>query len=104
MQLIKIENGSALLNEEVSRRLAEFERMAKEIKEKEDELKQAILDEMEKSRIIKIDTGEMAISYVSATTKETFQSKEFRKDHPDLYDDYVKISPVKASVRIKLKE
>ena len=33
---------------------------------------------------------------------ETFDSKTFRKDHPDLYDEYVSISMVKASVRMKV--
>lgn len=95
---------TALLNPEVSSQLAEFERMAKEIKTKQDELKQRILAEMEEHGILKIETDELTINYVAPYDKETFNSKAFRKDNPDLYDEYIKISPVAASVRMKVKE
>ena len=101
-ELIVYEGNTALLNPEVSIRLAEFERMVKEVKAKQDELKQRILDEMESKSILSIKTPELTISYVAPTTRETFDSKTFRKDHPDLYDEYVNISMVKGSVRMKV--
>jgi hypothetical protein len=76
--------------------------MAKNIKAKQDELKQKILDEMESKGILSIKSPELTISYVAPTSRETFDSKSFRKDHPDLYDEYVSISLVKASVRMKV--
>lgn len=103
-KLIRVEQNTALLNPEASSKLAEFERMAKEIKAKQDELKQRILAEMEEHGILKIDTDELTITYVAPTSRETFDSKAFRKDNPDLYDEYVKISTVSASVRMKVKE
>ena len=102
-KLIKIEWGTPLLNPEASNKLAEFERMAKEIKAKQDELKQRILAEMEEHGILKIDTDELTITYVAETSRESFDSKAFRKDNPDLYDEYVKINTVSASVRMKVK-
>lgn len=101
-ELIVYENNTALLNPAVSIKLAEFERMVKDVKEKQDELKQRILDEMESKGIVSIKTPELTISYVAPTTRETFDSKTFRKDHPDLYDEYVNISMVKSSVRMKV--
>lgn len=103
-KLIRVEQNTALLNPEASSKLAEFERQAKQIKAQEDELKQRILAEMEEHGILKIDTDELTITYVAPTNRETFDSKAFRKDNPDLYDEYVKISTVSASVRIKVKE
>ena len=99
-KLIRIEQNTALLNPEVSSKLAEFERMAKEIKAKEDELKQRILAEMETNGILKIETDELIINYIAPSNRETFDSKAFRKDNPDLYDEYIKISPVSASARM----
>lgn len=101
-ELIVFEGKTPLLNPEVSIKLAEFERVVKEFKAKEEELKQKILDEMESKGIVSIKTPELTISYVAPTTRETFDSKTFRKDHPDLYDEYVGISLVKASVRMKV--
>ena len=101
-ELIVYENNTALLNRDVAVKLAEFERMAKEVKAKQDELKQKILEEMESKGIVSIKSPELTISYVAPTTRETFDSKAFRKDHPDLYDEYVSISMVNASVRMKV--
>ena len=103
MDLITLNNDVAILDIEVSKKIAEFERQVKEIKAKEDELKQAILAEMESKNIIKLDTDALAITYVAPTTRETLDSKALKEELPDIYDTYVKISPVKASVRLKLK-
>lgn len=103
MELIKVENGLSILDEEASKKIAEFERQIKEIKAKEDEFKQAILEEMEAKNIIKIDTEDLMISYVAPSDRETFDSKAFKEKHQDLYDEYVKMTPVKSSIRLKVK-
>lgn len=103
MELIKWENELAILDPEVSKTIAEFERQMKEIKEKEDNLKKAILEEMEQNQIVKMETPDLLISYVASTDRETFDSKTFRADHQDLYDEYVSMTPVKSSIRIKVK-
>lgn len=74
-----------------------------DLKEQEKALKESLLVEMEKRNIKKIDTPKLTITYVDETTKESFDSKSFRADHRDLYDDYVKISDVKAYVKIGVK-
>ena len=101
MEMIKIENG--VLDTIVSKKLADFERKIKALKKEEDELKVALLTAMEKNNVVKLDTDDLTINYVSETNRETFNSRKFRKDHADMYDEYVDIRPVKASVRIKVK-
>lgn len=103
MELIKIENNIALLEPNTAHTIAEFERQMKHIKEQEESLKQAILAEMEAKGIIKIETDEMTITYVAPTDRETFDTKEFKKKFQYIYDDFVKMSPVKSSIRIKVK-
>ena len=103
MELIKVYGEAAILDGTTAKHIAEFEKMAKEIKAKEDELKKAILTEMESKGIIKLETDELTISYVAATDRETFDSKKLRTDNPDLYDEYIRMSTVKPSIRIKLK-
>ena len=102
-KLIRMEESTALLHPGISTALAEFERQAKEIKERQDALKQKILEEMEAHGILKLETDELTITYVAPTSRETFDSKTFRKDNPDLYDEYITINPVKASIRMKVK-
>ena len=103
MELIKIENGIGILNAEVSKNIAKFEKALKEIKEKEEELKQSILSEMESKNILKLETDSLTVTYIAPAERETFDSQRFREDNPDLYDEYVKFSPVKSSIRVKVK-
>ena len=101
-ELIRIENGSSLLDIEVSKKIADFERQMKQIKEQEDALKEAIRAEMEAKGILKVEANGMTISYVAPYDRETFDNKKFKADKPDLYDEYVKFTPVKSSIRIKI--
>lgn len=103
MELIKIENDIAVLNVEASNKIAEFERQMKTIKEQQELIKQDILNEMECKGLLSIETDNLKISYVAPTDRETFDSKAFRLEHQDLYDEYVKMTPVKSSIRIKVK-
>ena len=61
------------------------------------------MEEMEAKNFIKIDTDVMTITYVAPTDREKFDSKRFREEHADLYDEYVSMIPVKSSIRIKVK-
>lgn len=103
MDLIKIVNDVALLEPETLEKIVKFETAIKRLKEQEDELKKAILEEMESKNIIKLDSNELMISYVAATDREFFNSKKLKNDMPDLYDAYVEMRSVKPSIRIKVK-
>lgn len=103
MELIKIENGTPVLDEKISERFAYFQRTVKQIKDLEDSLKQQLLEEMEEHGIIGIETDELLVTYVPSYDREKFDSKKFRKAHEDLYDKYVTMSQVRSSVRIKIK-
>ena len=102
-ELIVLNNEGYLLNEFVSKELAILENEAKRIKEMQENYKKAILEEMEAKQIIKIETEEVLVSYVASTDRETFDSKAFKEAHQDLYDEYIKMTPVKPSIRIKVK-
>lgn len=103
MELITLKDNLAILDVETAGKIADFEKMAKEIKAKEDELKKAILEEMQDKGLIKLETDELVISFVSGTTRETLNTKSLKEELPDIYDTYVNIKPVKPSIRIKLK-
>ena len=102
MELITVSADTALLQPEISKKIADFERQIKEIKQAEDELKTKILEEMERKGLLKVKTDDLAITYVAPADRESFDSKKFREDHADLYDEYIKMTPVKANIRIKV--
>ena len=103
MELIKLDNGQAYLEQTIGARLAAFERKAKKIKEAEEKLKMELLQAMERHGITKIESEEISVTYIAETDRETFDSKAFRADNPEEYDKYVRISTVKPSIRLKVK-
>lgn len=104
MELIKVENGIGTLESGTAKLLAEYEDALKVIKTIEEEMKEAIKAEMESKGIIKIEdeVNGIVISYIAPSDKEQFDSKKFRKEHADLYDKYVKMTPTRSSIRVKL--
>ena len=74
----------------------------KAIEEKTDEIKEAILKEMEERGLSKIDLGDVTITYKSPTTKTSVDSEKLKED--GIYDKYTKTSNVKSSIMIKVKE
>lgn len=85
-------------------RLAHFERMVKEIKAAEDELKTSIKNEMERRGITKLTDDELTITYIAPTDAEKFDKARFRKEHPELHDEYIRMTPVAGYIKITLKE
>lgn len=104
MNLIEVKDNIPLLKPEVSAQIAEFERKVKEIKSQEESLKEAILKEMEAKGIIRIETLDLLITYIAPSDREKFDSKGFKRDFPDIYDDYITMTPVKSSVRVKVRD
>lgn len=101
--LITINNGIAELDGETIIKIASFEKQVKLLKEQEDALKKAILEEMEAKGVIKLESDVLNITYVAETTRETLDSKTLKEELPDIYDAYVKLSKVKPSIRLKIK-
>lgn len=102
-ELIVMENGLPVLNDNIANELIDIEMMAKSLKERADALKAEILAAMEKNNIVKVDTPSMLISYIAPTDRETFDTKALKAELPEIYDSYCKITPVKASIRIKVR-
>lgn len=102
-ELIIMKNDITVLNADISNTLMEIENQIKVLKEKEDLIKQHLLEEMENRNILKLEDNNIAINYIAPSDRETFDSKKFKSEHQDLYDEYVKMTPIKSSIRIKVK-
>lgn len=77
--------------------LKEYERIA-------DECKATLLAWMEAHGVLNIKGEGFTVSYVSPTTRKTFDAKKVQADFPALKDEqYYKTSAVKSSVKITLK-
>lgn len=100
--IVRTESG-AMLTADTEEKITALLKAADKIKEEVDNLKAAIMSEMEKKNIIKIDTEVLTVTYVAPTDRETLDSKAIKAELPDIYDTYCKLSPVKASLRVKVK-
>ena len=79
-------------------------RTIKEIESKAEESRATLLAWMEANGVLSIKGDGFMVSYVSPTTRKTFDTKKAQADFPALKDDqYYKTSAVKSSVKITLK-
>ena len=102
-EMILMNGGTAALTAETVKTLVDLKKAAKVIKEREDVLQAALLAEMKAKGIVKVDTLELLINYIEPTMRESLDGKALRADLPDVYDQYAKLTPVKESIRVKLK-
>lgn len=99
-ELIKFTDGK--LAKQTGDYIVNFERQMKAKKDQYEQFKSDLLTAMEQNGIIKLESDDLHVNYIGESTRETFDSKAFKADFPDLYDEYVKMSKVKPSVRIKV--
>lgn len=85
---------------ETQNRILSIEKQLTELKKAEETLKSALLEEMTKRNIKKIETERLTITYVDESTRETFDSKRFKEEHKVMYNQYARISTAKAYVKI----
>lgn len=102
-EMILVEGKEIALSDEAITNIVALETALETLKKKETELKKALLAEMEEKRITKIDCEGLSVTYKSSYDRETFDSKKFKAEKPDLYDEYVRISQVSPSVLLKVK-
>lgn len=100
--IVKKEDNYQLTDTIISE-LKMIEEEKKELKRKEEKIREILLKEMEDKNILKLENENISITYKAPTERETFRTKDFKKDLPDLYDTYVELTPVKSSLVIKIK-
>ena len=101
--LVEIKAGEYSLATDTINTIVTIEREVAKLKEMQDTYKKTLLEQMEANNVIKIDVPELTITRTLPTQRETLDSKLLREEKPEVYDEYVKFSEVKGSLRIKIK-
>ena len=81
---------------ELEQLIKNLDKQVKEAKAKQDELKSALLQEMESRGLKSFEKGGLKITYVAATTRQTLDSKAIKEEYPVIYEAYLKETEVKA--------
>lgn len=101
--IIKVENGVAVISPEFIAHMLSVKDQLKMLKEVDEANNEMLLEAMEKNGIIKVENDHVLVNYIAPTDRETFNTKKFKEENPDAYDHYCTMKPVKASVRVKAK-
>lgn len=73
------------------------------LKDGRDKLKEQLLHQMELHGIDKFENDKMSITYVKGSTGKKFDSAKFKKDYPNIYDEYEVSTLRSPSIRFKVK-
>lgn len=93
----------AKLNREIEKAVGAQVAKKQQLEEQNQEMRQAILEAMEANNVKKFDGDLITITYVEPSVRTTFDSKRFQEERPKTYAKYTRQTPVKASIRLKVK-
>lgn len=101
--LIRMDGGNAVISAKTVDKIIGLQTAIQRLKEQEETLKQELLEAMKANGVLKIDSEELIVTYIAPTYRETLDSKALKAKQPDIYDAFIKMTPVKESIRIKVK-
>lgn len=107
-ELLKLYSNNELqmleVEKQISLAVADLQKKQQELVSKNEELKEQIKKAMEDKDIKKFENDYIAITYVAPTIRTTVDSAKLKEQFVDVYNQCLKTSDVKSSVRIKVKE
>ena len=83
--------------------IAMLETQAKQIKERQEELRATLLAVCQEYGVKKYENDYLTITRIEASKRTTFDSKTFKKSHPDLFKEFSTETETKESIRITIK-
>lgn len=102
-KLVIVRNGKITISEQFITEWVAFQKEAKEMEEKTKEIKEALKNAMEKYNVSKYENEFIKVTYKSASTRITVDSKRLKEDLPGIYEEYSKIVNVSSYVNIDIK-
>ena len=87
---------------DVVQEVIRIERELKELKDKQTELREGLLKQMQDHNIKSFKTDGLSLTRKLATTKTSLDSKMLQEKYPEIYEECLKTSEVKESLLIKI--
>lgn len=75
----------------------------KRLQEEYDIIKSSLFEKMQESGEGSIDTGKVLYTITKASTRSTFNSKAFKKDHADMYEQYISTTEIGENIKITIR-
>lgn len=102
--IIVYNEDTPALDAEIEWNLIRYKHMADDAEEAYKDLMARLKKAMEENGIIRIETDRVILTISNPNDKEVFDTKRFREDHPDLYDEYVTMKPQKPVLKPSFRE
>ena len=102
--LVKVENNEIVIASEVIEQFKEFKKLKEEMDLKEKEIKQQLMDAMEKVGVKSWAFNGIYAEIKHVDGKTTIDSKRLKEELPDVYQEYSKKGDPYNSFTLKITE
>lgn len=99
---LQVEEDKIAKLESIYREKRALEEQIKSLEEQEEQIKAEVIAEMKANAIKTYESDTIKVTYKSASTRSTFDSKKFAEEEPEIYKNYLKTTETKESLTIKL--
>lgn len=103
-ELVKIEDNKIVIAEEVIQQIKDFTKLKEEFDLKEKELKQDLKEAMEKLGLKKFIVNGLCATIKEATTRKSLDTTRIKEEMPDIYEEYLKETPVSSSITLTIAD
>ena len=103
VKLEKTQQEIMKLNKKIEAAVGAEMQKLETLKEQDANMREAILQAMEANDVDKFDGDLLVITRVKAGTRTTFDSTRFKNAMPKTYAKFLKTSPTKAYIKLKIK-
>ena len=100
---LQVEEDKIKKLETIYREKKALEEQIKALEEQEEQIKTEVIAEMKTNAVKTYESDTIRVTYKSASTRSTFDSKKFAEAEPEVYKNYLKTTETKESLTIKLK-
>lgn len=87
----------------ITQTIANIATEKKRLEDEDEKMREELEHAMDVYGVDSFENEFVKITHVEPTTKVTVDSKKLKADHPDIYDEYSKVSNVKGYVKITVK-
>lgn len=81
-----------------------IEQQKKALEEQSKTMREKLLQAMEQYGVKKFENDVLSVTYVAPTTRTSIDSVKLKKEMPEIAEKYQKVSDVKASIKIVVKD
>lgn len=107
-ELLKVYSNNEIeinnIEEKISLAISDLQEKRERLEKSNNEIKEQIKLQMEAKEIKKFENDYLTITYIAPTQRVTVDSKKLKEKYNEIYNECSKISNVKSSIRVKIKE